>query len=114
MRKVLERVNERLQGFVSQRDDLAMVVHAVRGRRASSMLKILEESRRPAPSEMYWVFAEAVPQPRRLRDHPGGHLRRQERCCEDLAGKGRHADLAELPRGPQERQVPARAAPSGI
>ena len=62
MRKVLERVNERLQGFVSQRDDLALVVRCSQTE-SILILKILENGEESSSTEMYWIFAEPFRNP---------------------------------------------------
>jgi tetratricopeptide (TPR) repeat protein len=62
MRKVFERVTERLRAFLAQRDDLALVVRctAADGMAILQLLQTLEEE---STSEMFWMFPEAFTTP---------------------------------------------------
>jgi len=57
MRKLLERINQRLQGFIAQRDDLALVLRCGSAESAV-VIKIVEGIQDSATSELVWVFAD--------------------------------------------------------
>lgn len=57
MRKLLERMTNRFQGFIAQRDDLALVVRCS-GEQSPLLFKILEGLQEASSSELFWVFGE--------------------------------------------------------
>jgi tetratricopeptide (TPR) repeat protein len=63
MRKVLEQVALRLQAFIAQRDDLALVV-GCSGAESPLLFKILEALSEASSSELSWVFGETFAGPR--------------------------------------------------
>ena len=58
MRKVFDRVTQRLQAFVAQRDDLALIVRVPEAEGAL-LFKLFDTMEESATSEMYWVFGDA-------------------------------------------------------
>jgi len=62
MRRALERVTQRLQEFIAQRDDLALVLGAPQAESAL-VLKILEMLQDASSSEVFWVFTDAFTGP---------------------------------------------------
>jgi tetratricopeptide (TPR) repeat protein len=58
MRRVLERVNDRLRAFVTQRDFLALVV-SIRDSDSPVLVKIVEGLDDASASEMFWSFTAA-------------------------------------------------------
>ena len=55
MRKLFDRITERMQGFVQQRDHVALVVRC-RESDGIAILKILEGLDEASTSEMYWTY----------------------------------------------------------
>jgi tetratricopeptide (TPR) repeat protein len=55
MRKLLETINKRLQGFVDQNDDVALAV-GCDSADAAPVIKIIEDLEAESVSEWYWVF----------------------------------------------------------
>ena len=56
MRKAFERVTQRLQAFIAQRDDLALVLTSP-GAQSALLLKILESLQENSSSELFWIFS---------------------------------------------------------
>jgi hypothetical protein len=57
MRKVFDQLQARLQAFIAQRDDLALVVRCATSANAL-ILKVLEGLQESSSSEIFWVFPE--------------------------------------------------------
>jgi tetratricopeptide (TPR) repeat protein len=62
MRKLFDSITDRLQGFISQRDYVALVVRC-RGADGIAILKMLEGLDEASTSEMYWMYAGEFSEP---------------------------------------------------